>query len=1057
MMANRYTPGLSLVLLVVLSSLAGSAPPDFSLAPGVALEAEDFHIAAGWKVIQNGQGNYMVDIIGFNHISGERLLGLDAHTGEQASAHHDVQIPETGKYRLWVRYEYPAFCETRFRIRIEQGGKTRFTQVAGTRKSPRFGFGDPVAKAQHDPAWGPEGLFCEACTTPELTRGAARIYLEGVAQPATPGVSAHRNIDLIYLTRDLDDSWMEHYRQRTRLYPILDAFRDTRGPRWEVRLTNRGSKASTFSIVHVYNRIPWGLSEPAVRGVAPGATSSWVKLAGQDTAHFGLTRFRNSAGPLEVEVRPVGGAVVRKFKGADTVRVYLPPYPGKGDKPITPEEEIDAVLTLLARAPAVGKKPTLPLCYGGWMPLGQDNAYGRKYAQLYAALGFRSLHPALSGPAVLKNLKAVGIEPTRSWAVMSYRNPPLPANIARAQVVVRRPDGLGKYLLWYDYGDEIHFSEWLRYLIQEKISAAKKEGKRLKPEQVMAGLWVAWLRAHRPKAKVSDYWRAKWGPFNLRGLRPDSSAECAAQNPRLYVDSLIFYEDTAIAFVARGAQAVREALGDHVLCGANYSCHPFYYPHTTTYIKWFRKGAAELGRHSEYFWQVGQAGPMINGYIAEHFRAGMRNNPRAVLRQYTMPHVPGNTDASFLRSAFSHLAHGAKALDFFGIGMNETFTENHIDHRHHHRYRAIRDVTHAVGLVEDLLPASRALPSPVALLVSESTERWDWAGIARDRAGHDLFGANFRKTRLHFHLERLGLWEGCTFQGVSPDLLIEEDIEPKILKDYRVLVLVGDCLPPQLAPVVENWVRQGGVVLATANAGRYDPYRQETSAFTRLFGLEKRHTEERATFLRPRQELPYLKPLDNVILNREEGKGEKSTVKMPGLATFERISPAEDVKVRGKFERDDQPAVLERRLGKGRLFYVASLPGLAYLWSALQPPLVPDRGPHTHSVPTRFDPGASYLLKQVLRAAEVQPLIDTEPRLIDARILEAPGGYIVPLANYNAEVGQKVTLKLAIPSKITQVTSAYQGELPCEQDKGRVIVTLPALGHGDLLRLDVKR
>ena len=76
------------------------------------------------------------------------------------------------------------------------------------------------------------------------------------------------------------------------------------------------------------------------------------------------------------------------------MQVYLPPYPGKGDKPITPVEEIDAVLKELRDAPAPGKKPTKPLCYGGWMPLGLDNAYGRKYAELYAALGFRSLHPA---------------------------------------------------------------------------------------------------------------------------------------------------------------------------------------------------------------------------------------------------------------------------------------------------------------------------------------------------------------------------------------------------------------------------------------------------------------------------------------------------------------------------------------------------------------------------------------------------------------------------------------------------------------------------------------
>ena len=66
--------------------------------------------------------------------------------------------------------------------------------------------------------------------------------------------------------------------------------------------------------------------------------------------------------------------------------------------------------------------------------------------------------------------------------------------------------------------------------------------------------------------------------------------------------------------------------------------------------------------------------------------------------------------------------------------MNETFTENHIDHRDKGRFRALRDVTHAVGFVEDMLPKALAVPSEVALLVSASTERWDYAGIATDRA-----------------------------------------------------------------------------------------------------------------------------------------------------------------------------------------------------------------------------------------------------------------------------------------------------------------------------------
>ncbi|MFO0879076.1 MAG: beta-galactosidase trimerization domain-containing protein [Gemmataceae bacterium] len=1018
------------------------AQPAFRLAPAVAIEAEQFTIESGWKVVANGQGNYMVDAIGFNHISGERVLSLESKASS-GRARATVQVPQAGDYRLWVRYEYPAFTEARFRVRIEQAGKTRVEQVLGRKESLRYAAltGKMEAKAQHDPPWGPEGLMEEVVTVPGLAAGPAVITLEGVEQPQVPGRAANRNVDLLYLTSDTRDAWLGHYLRGNTLYPILDAVRDTVGPRWEVRLTNGASTAQSYRIHHIYNRIPWGFSEPAaVPQVPAGATSEWVGLRGQDTAHFSAISV-SGQGKFSVEVRPVGGKeATRKFSGEGTVTVYLPTYPRADEAPRTPEEAIDAILAELKKSPAPGKKPTKPLCYGGWLPLGQDNAYGRKYAALYAALGFRSLHPAHSGPAQVKNLQAVGVEPSKSWMVMGYRNPPTLANIGKARAQVER-EGMLPQLRFFDYGDEIGFSEWLGMLTAEVTA----RDKRLNARQVVTKLWLEWLKANRPRLQIRDYWLEEWGPVTAEGFRPDSSAKAAKQNPRLYVDSLLFYEEMAIRFAAEGARAVRTALGSDVLCGANYSCHPFYYPHSTMYIKWFRQGAADLGRHSEYFWQVAQLGPMVNGYIAEHFVTGMRENPRAVLRQYTMPHAPGNTDASFLRSAFTHLAHGATMLDFFGIGLNETFTENHIDHRAVSRFRALRDVTHAVGLVEDLLPQSRPVPSEVALLVSESTERWDYAGIAEDLAGHAHFGPEFRKARLHFHLERLGLWKMLTLTGHAPDLVTEEDVAKNKLGGKKLLILVGDHWRPDVVPAVETFVRGGGVVLATAGAGQRDSYAQPLSSWHALAGLKKVTTQTRTPFLRPRQELAFLTPLDTVRLGETD---------MPVLATHERIEPAADARVLATFASDKSPACVERELERGRVLYVASHPGLAFLWKALQTPLVADRGPNTHSLPATWDTAPAEVVRQALKQAGATPLVES-PGLtqLDMRLLEAPGGYILPIANYGA-AQEKVRLRIRVGKPVRQVISAYHGPLKATTKAGTLEVILPALTFGDVLRLE---
>ena len=306
---------LATALAWAVCSLAAPAakPPPFRLAPGAVVEAEDFRIERGWKVVFNGRGNYMVDIIGFNHISGERLLHADK-ADTTASAAADVQVPAAGNYRLWVRYEYPTFTDTRFRVTLRQGGKAVAEKLMGAKDNPRLAFGDTELKAQYDPPWGSEGLVEEAVDAKGLKAGPARVTLETVAQPQVPGRTADRNIDLVYLSSDTKDSWREHYRKRNRLYPILDAVRDTVGPRWEVRLANTADAPARLTIYHVYNRIPWGVSEGvASERLARGAATDWLPLRGQDTAHFGMTRVNSKAGSFAAEVRPCGGGKVLTF------------------------------------------------------------------------------------------------------------------------------------------------------------------------------------------------------------------------------------------------------------------------------------------------------------------------------------------------------------------------------------------------------------------------------------------------------------------------------------------------------------------------------------------------------------------------------------------------------------------------------------------------------------------------------------------------------------------------------------------------------------------------
>lgn len=1015
--------GIVLTLASGLDSM-GAPSSESGKAPAVAVEAETFQIEKGWKVIRVGQGNYTVDIVGFCHIGGERFLHAEA-ADATASAFKDVSVPESGDYVLWVRYEYPAFTETIFKTVVEQGGKVVAEKVMGKKDSDRLNFNDPRLRPQYDPPWGPEGTAEEPLEVKGLKAGPARIRLLAQAQSGTPGVSANRNVDLVYLTRNTEPvtlpdgkinpaSWWAQGGGESALYPILNVFRDARGARWEAAVVNKGANPLSMTVNYAYNRVPWYVNEPLVKNLAPGATSEWVPLKMQDTAHFSMATF-SSKEPFELRLRPIGGQPLGPWTpDADSVRLYIPPYPDWGEMPRTPMEAVDEVLAHLKATPAPGRNPTAPLAYGGWIPIGSGSQYGRKYGELYKAIGMRALPSTLQDKTAMDQM---GLPLTRSAQAMAYRQHPTEENIAKVKAEFEK-NGLLSHLLFFDYGDEIHFAEWVQ------VAMAGKQDQI--PER-----WKAWYAKRFP---------GRTPPAE----KPDSSAAAATAHPRLYVDSVMFYEDLAMEWVAAGNQAVKAALGPEVLCGANYAAHPFYYPSVTMYVHWFRRGAADFGRHSEYFWQTCQAGPMINGYIAEHFRAGMRYNPKAINRQYTMPHSPGNTEASFLRTAFSHMAHGAKMMDYFGIGMNECFTENHIDHRDKDRYRQIRDVNYCLGMVEDVWLQARGVPSGVALLLSESTERWDLSAVAGDRASHNMFGPDFRKTRLSYHLDRVGIWQALTFAGVSPDLVVEEDLRADRLQDYRFLVLVGDSIPAETVPALEEFVKKGGTLLATAGVGRYGAYREPNPALQALLGIESRTIEERETFFRPLQELQFLKPVGHL-------KGPEWT--LPVLAIRERIKPVKEATVLASHQEDGSPAMIRRTLGKGAVVYLSALPGVAYLWSALQPPVVPDRANHTHRVPVNFDKGVASMLDRLVAEAGLEPLIRAGGHLIDARLEKNGKTYILPVANYNATVGQDVTLSLKMEAAPKEVLSAYRGSLKAVFEGGRVTFTVPKLGYGDLIRI----
>jgi len=332
----------------------------------------------------------------------------------------------------------------------------------------------------------------------------------------------------------------------------------------------------------------------------------------------------------------------------------------------------------------------------------------------------------------------------------------------------------------------------------------------------------------------------------------------------------------------------------------------------------------------------------------------------------------------------------------------------------------------------------------VAMILSDSTERWDFAGIATDQAGMSVFGEAYKKVRLAYHQERLGIYYALVHASRAPDLLIEEDVQRGLLKDYDVAYWVGDCAEAGTLKALDTWMNNGGSLLATAGALRNDEYKKPVDGGLKLLGLQAAKLDAKEWFFRPQIELPRLSPLDTI----KSAGGE-----MPVIALKDNVTALPTSKITATFA-DGKPAVVISTHGKGRSIFIAALPGVAYLWSAYQNAggknLVPTRGPSSHMELTGFNTAAAGLI--VPLAQGVLASVDAGGAKIDARLLSSPNGYAIPIANYESDTSKPITLRIRGLKNVKSISSAAKGKLTYTTEDDAVTNNMPPAGQDDVPR-----
>jgi hypothetical protein len=134
---HRIVVCLGFVAGVLTLSAARAQAPRPAPVHELLLEAEEFQVTKGpWRVIGLGE-NYYAATLANTIISRRKLLSAPEQC-EAAEATRLPDIPETGPYRLWTRYECPSNFAVEHTVRIEQGGKVVFERKYGAVTNPKL-------------------------------------------------------------------------------------------------------------------------------------------------------------------------------------------------------------------------------------------------------------------------------------------------------------------------------------------------------------------------------------------------------------------------------------------------------------------------------------------------------------------------------------------------------------------------------------------------------------------------------------------------------------------------------------------------------------------------------------------------------------------------------------------------------------------------------------------------------------------------------------------------------------------------------------------------------
>jgi hypothetical protein len=1055
-----------------------------------------FGPGARWQVGRWGHDLYQNMIFGGVWSSRLRNAMTDG-ASTPAAVSSTIIVPADGTYKVWAKYECPPNFNYAFGIRIEDTGRTVFDKTYGLINAEKhYSFNDKPMSGNLYWSWGMDHDAAEGYNVP-LKKGTYKVTLYKAPNPAPAGA---RSVDAILITSDLSNVSAPQFPR----YPLLDELR--RANHAYFRFRNKSNQPIKIGWNHFGHRPPdyynaayreqvkfydasgKQLPTPANNtgdwpdAIPAGGTSVWYDLGPTMNTESGSPFALKAVKPevkvesysqmlswgdslpfgVDVALAPDVKKIVKSFElGARESELTFVVQPDlyRKDGVEYSKKIVDIyndVTQQLNAEPRLGPIPQKLRIFAGtggpaYSGAGSASALGWDFeiAQNFRhALGLNTpplfdIYPDASSKQALDAVKQWsasrgGLVPQSYIAQFTSG---IPKDVpALTQKIIAL--GLKDDLHYLSYGDEIGLpSVDVSDAAQvEKFRAyVKAQGET--PQSLGVENWDQ----VKPLNALSSAVAVQIGVLPQGTTTDDAHT---AKLKRLYWYSNLFNLNYGLDVFAEKTRQLKAAIGPQAQTTANLgSMHPFYWMNQDSFIDGFKHGAMTLAWSEDYTYCQPEASRLVADFEVSYLRKGASYHDTP-MQFYCMPHWPGNTPQHLLQNAVMLWANNVKDLDWFNASPDAWVTENYIAYRGGlPMWKMLRTVSGMAGLIEDDLIPARPASTPVAMILSRSSDIWETEGKGQGSIAPGTTATNVSQE------ERKALWDALRLAGYRVDFVTEDDIKDGLLKNYKVAYLCGQNLDHNCVPNLKAWVRNGGVLYATAGAARKDEFDEPTTALDEVLGRGAENSYERYRGpLRAKIELPFEKPKDQILL------GAKT---LNVLCSEEKFGAMPGAEVLGRYKSDNSPAFVKNRFGQGVAYYTGALPGQAFIQKAI--PLRPmgkggDESNMSHFEPIDYDVVARDAILRPLQDSDIAPDVTPHHRNVVTGRLASTRSTVVPVVNLAEQHDgplENLEIKVSnLPKAPRKVWSAFhKNGVPFKPVGNDVVLTLPALQSADVIVL----